>query len=233
VTGDRPTASATILHESEIVVGAARAVAPIDVDLPSFHAGNRIRLVADPLLDDAPADADPFDVRDFCDWLEPRVELRQAPWTQAVTAAVPGSYPALRGWTFDGVVGRDWRPITLWDSTTRPYPSFHRAWILPGFPLTLSRKFTVPKSGPAKMSVSVRRSSAADRACRLDVAVNDRSVAKVTLAEPTPAEPTKPLVIDLEPFAGRQVRIELRLVPLAGETRVIWEGAKFDGVVPP
>lgn len=228
LAGNRPAEAAKVLHESAIAVGAAGAVVPINVDLPSFTDGNRIRLASDPVLDNAPADSDPFDIRDFCDWLEPRIELRKEQWTAAVTAAIPASHPALRGWTLDGVVGRDWRPVTLWDSTTRPYPSFHRGWILPGFPLTLSRKFTVPKTGPAKMDLSVRRSSVADKPCRLDVAVNDRPVAKLTLAEPTPAEPTKPIVIDLEPFAGRDVRIELRFVPLAGETRVIWEGAKFE-----
>lgn len=233
LTGDQPAATATILHESEIAIGTARAIIPISVELPSANDRNRIRLVADPVLDSAPGDADPYDIRDYCDWLEPRVELRKDSWSAAVTAAIPESSPALRGWKFVGKVGRDWRPITLWDDTTRPYPSFHRAWILPGFPLNLSRKFAVPKSGPAKLNVHVRRSAITDRACRLDVAVNDVSVARLPLPEPTPQEPTKPIVIDLEPFAGRDVRIELRLVPLAGETRIIWEGARFDGLVGP
>jgi hypothetical protein len=145
-----------------------------------------------------------------------------------VSAAAPASYSTLRGWTLDGVVGRDWRPITLWDAGTRPFPSFHRAWVLPGFPLTLSRRITVPKSGPAKWNLHVWRSTESDKSCRLDVAVNDRSVAKLSLSELTPDRPTRPIVIDLEPFAGREVRIELRLVPLAGETRVIWEGAGFE-----
>ena len=63
--------------------------------------------------------------------------------------------------------------------------------------------------------------------------VNDRAVAKLNLAAPTPQGPTKPIVIDLEPFAGREVRIEVRLVPLAGETRVIWEGARFEAAPSP
>ena len=228
LTGDRQAATTAILHESEITIGTARAIVPISVALASAKAGNRIRLSGDAVLDGAPEDADPYDIRDYCDWLEPRVELHKEPWTAAVTAAVPASYPALSSWTLDGKVGRDWRPVTLWDDTTRPYPSFHRAWILPGFPLTLSRRFAVPKSGPAKLNVNVRRSAITDRACRLDVAVNNVSVAKLPLPEPTPQESTKPIVIDLEPFAGREVRIELRLVPLAGETRVVWEGARFE-----
>jgi hypothetical protein len=231
--GDRKAATAMLLHESEIVIGAARAIVPISVELAAANEGARIRLAADAVLDNAPADADPYDIGDYCDWLEPRVELRKDLWTADVTAAIPASHPALRGWTFDGKVGRDWRPVTLWDDTTRPYPSFHRAWVLPGFPLALSRKIAVPKSGPAKLNVHVRRSAITDRACRLDVSVNDVSVANLPLPEPTPQEPTKPIVIDLEPFAGREVRVELRLVPLAGETRVIWEGARFESIVSP
>ena len=232
LTGDRPAETATVLHETEITVGAAKAIIPISVDLPPDKDRDRIRLTADPVLDGGPADADLYDIRDFCNWLEPRVELRKEPWTATVNASIPASYPALRGWTFDGKVGRDWRPITLWDASTRPYPSFHRAWILPGFPLTLSRRLTVPKLGPAKWNIHVRRSSTSDRACRLDVAVNDVSAARLNLAEPTPQAPTKPIVIDLEPFAGREVRIELRLIPLAGETRIIWEGARFEAAPP-
>jgi hypothetical protein len=233
LSGDRPATTTAILHESEIAIGASRAIVPISVELPTAKAGTRIRLVADPVLDNVPTDADPYDIRDYCDWLEPRVELLKEPWAAVVNATIPESYPTLRGWTLDGKVGRDWRPITLWDDTTRPYPSFHRAWILPGFPLTLSRKIAVPKSGPAKLNVHVRRSAITDRACRLDVAVNDVSVARLPLPEPTPQEPTKPIVIDLEPFVGREVRIELRLVPLAGETRIIWEGAQFEAVASP
>jgi hypothetical protein len=228
LNGDRQAAAATILHESQIAIGAARAIVPINVELPSAKDGNRIRLAADPLLDNIPPEADPYDIRDYCDWLEPRVELRKELWAAEVTAAIPASNPALRGWKIDGLVGRDWRPVTVWDGTTRPYPSFHRAWILPGFPLTLSRRIAVPKSGSARLNVNVRRAALTDRSCRLDVAVNDVSVARLALPEPTPQEPTKPVVIDLEPFADRDVRIELRLVPLAGETRVIWEGAKFE-----
>jgi hypothetical protein len=228
LTADKAATIATLLHESQIAIGAIRAVVPISVDLPPGKDGNRVRLAADPVLDNAPTDADPFDIRDFCDWLEPRVELHKEPWTAAVTAAIPASYPALRGWTLDGKVGRDWRPVTLWDATTRPYPSFHRAWILPGFPLTMSRKHAVPKTGPARMEVRVRRLGVTDKPCRLDVAVNDVSIVKITLPDPMPQEPTKPIAIDLAPFAGRDVRIELRLVPLAGETRVIWDGARFE-----
>jgi hypothetical protein len=227
LSSEPEAARALAVHESQIVVGAARPIEPISVDLPASKAASRIRLVADPVLD-CPPNADPYDIRDYCDWLEPCVELRKEPWTAAVSAALPASYPALRGWTLDGLAGRDWRPITVWDATTRPYPSFHRAWILPGFPLTLSREVAVPNSRTTKWNVHIRRSRAAEPACRLDVAVNDRRVGRFAVPEPAADGPTRPFVIDFEPFAGREVRIELRLVPLAGETCVVWGGAEFE-----
>ena len=43
-----------------------------------------------------------------------------------------------------------------------------------------------------------------------------------------PGGRNQPLTIDLSGFAGREMQVELRFVPLAGETRIVWEGAEFE-----
>jgi NPCBM/NEW2 domain len=220
--------AARLLHETPILTGASQPLSPFSVAFDPDPGLRRVRMIADPVSDGGPADADPFDIRDFCDWLEPRLELRREPWLAAVTAAIPQSFPELAGWKLDGTIGRDWRTVTVWDPTTRPYPSFNRVWILPGFSVTLSRTITVPKAGAAKWIISARRTSAATGACRLDVAVDGRPIAKLPLAEPTAEGRSQPLTVDLDGFAGRELRIEVRLVPLAGETRLIWDGAAFE-----
>ncbi len=217
-----------VLRETEILLGNSNNSPPVSVEFPTRTGTPKLRLVSDAVIDGAPTGADRFDIRDFCDWLEPQIDLQREAWTANVAAAIPVSYPSLAGWKIDGALGRDWRPVTQWDVTTRPYPSFHREWVLPGFPLTLKRTIVVPKSGPARWNVQVRRTSRAAAGCRLDAFVNQRPIARVPLADVLSDGQIQPLTIDLAGFAGREMQIELRLVPLAGETRIVWEGAEFE-----
>ena len=228
ISGAGAAALPQVLRETEILVGTGSNPAPFSVDFPTRTGTPRFRLVSDPVFDGAPSGADCLDIRDFCNWLEPRLDLQREAWTASVTAAIPGSYPSLAGWKLDGALGRDWRPATLWDATTRPYPSFHREWVLPGFPLSLKRTIVVPKTGPARWNVQVRRTSRTAAACRLEVFVNQRPIARLPLAEIGIDGQIQPLTIDLAGFAGREMQIELRLVPLAGETRIVWDGAEFE-----
>src|SRR5262249_11383999 len=161
---------------------------PFSVDLPGGAGTTRLRLISDSVLEGSPGDADRFDIRDFCDWLEPWLELRREAWSSSVVSATPGSYPTLVGWTVDGAVGRDWKVGTLWDPTTRPYPSFHRVWILPGFPLALKRTLTVPRSGTGRWIVRVHRAGSSAAACRLDAFVSQRPIAKLPLPAIIPGE---------------------------------------------
>jgi hypothetical protein len=217
-----------VLRETEILLGNSKSSPPVSVDFPTRAGTPKLRLVSDAVIDGAPSGTDRFDIRDFCNWLEPRIDLQRETWTAHVAAAIPVSYPSLAGWKIDGALGRDWKPTTQWDVTTRPYPSFHREWVLPGFPLTLKRTIMVPKSGPARWNVQVRRASRAAGACRLDAFVNQRPIARLPLADVLSDGQIQPLTIDLAGFAGREMQIELRLVPLAGETRIVWEGAEFE-----
>jgi hypothetical protein len=216
-----------VLHETATLLGNAASLPAVSVDLPSSSGQPRLRLVSDPVNAGAPGGAACFDIHDFCDWLEPRVELAREAWTAKVAVAIPNSYPALAGWMIDSKLGRDWRPTTRWDPTTRPYPSFHREWVLPGFPLSFKRTIMVPKSGSARWNVQVYRAHRA-AACRLDAFVNQRPIARLPLPEIPSETRQQPLAIDLSGFAGREMQIELRLVPLAGETSIVWEGAEFE-----
>jgi hypothetical protein len=216
------------LRTSEILRGSESDPAVLDVELPAHASPSRLRLVSDPVNEDAPAGADGFDIRDYCDWLEPQLELKREAWLTQVAAAIPASYPALAGWKIDAQPGRDWRPATHWDATARPYPAFHREWVLTGFPITLSRTIKVPKQGAARWHIQAYRANRAAPACRLEGSINQRPLARMPLAEFTPGGLNQPLTIDLSGFAGREMQVELRFVPLAGETRIVWEGAEFE-----
>lgn len=65
----------TLLYEGPLVVGAAKPLDTGRLELPVASAPQRLLLVADDVRTDYPPGADPLDVRDVFNWLEPLVEL--------------------------------------------------------------------------------------------------------------------------------------------------------------
>ncbi|MBS0264885.1 MAG: NPCBM/NEW2 domain-containing protein [Planctomycetes bacterium] len=222
-----------VLYETEVLTGRGTNARTCSVELPGPEGdAATLRLIADAVTTDAPSTADPFDIRDFCDWLEPRLVLRPETWQTRVAAAVPASYAALSGWKIDGQLGRDWKPLTQWDAAARPYPAFRHEWVLPGFPVSLTRVLNVPRTGSLRWQIQMHRASRA-AGCRLDLSVNQRPIIRQPLAELGGEGPPAPLTIDLAGYAGRQLQMELRLVPLAGETRIVFAGANFEATALP
>jgi hypothetical protein len=69
-------------------------------------------LTADPVITDRPAKADPFDIRDCLNWLEPEWRLDKVKLQAQVSARIPNIVPSLTGWT----LGNRILPIVAKDS---------------------------------------------------------------------------------------------------------------------
>ncbi|MFP6693969.1 MAG: HEAT repeat domain-containing protein [Pirellulales bacterium] len=70
-TGDR----AVKLYQSPILIGSASPINTGTVKLPKFEGGSKLELVADSAHQDRPSGADPLNIRDMLNWLDPQLGL--------------------------------------------------------------------------------------------------------------------------------------------------------------
>ncbi|MSR57636.1 MAG: hypothetical protein EXS05_08185 [Planctomycetaceae bacterium] len=97
VFGGPPTGAA--LHQSAIVVGSRQLFDTGVLALPDAGGGRRrLTLVVDPVLAERPAGADPFEIRDMFDWLQPTLELDLAALQSAIHERSARMAPVWHDW---------------------------------------------------------------------------------------------------------------------------------------
>jgi len=104
------------LWQSGILVGSSRVEDSGELDLRgASDRKERLLLVVDPLVDHRPPGADPFDIRDSVDWLEPVLELDGDALRAAVAARLRSVLPVFRGWTVRRADGAPAEFRNRWD----------------------------------------------------------------------------------------------------------------------
>ena len=118
IYGNEP--SGTPLYQSKHLIGSDESVDTGTLPLGGPAAGQKsLVLVADAAADDHPVGADPLDIRDTVDWLEPLLLLDPAKLKTEVAKRVGRLLPAWDGW--DVRVEGDQRPQFQieWDENNR------------------------------------------------------------------------------------------------------------------
>ncbi len=138
------------LYQSPLIIGSSDVLETAHLELPSVSAGSqtgrRLRLRVEANPPQTPRGADPWDIRDHFDWLEPMVELDPEKLPEQLWERMPRLVPAWQGWTFqaEGPL-RGPLLVNLWQEHR---PLHERKYLLAttgrGVPLHLSRKLFVP-----------------------------------------------------------------------------------------
>jgi HEAT repeat protein len=89
-TSDRVTK----LYQSPVLIGSASSIDTGTVTLPKLDGDAKLELVADSAHRDRPSGADPLNIRDMVDWLEPRLKLNAAQLEMNVVEAAAMLDPA-------------------------------------------------------------------------------------------------------------------------------------------
>jgi S1-C subfamily serine protease len=90
-----------MVWESPVLVGSDQAVDFGPLPCPAPSERSKLVLRADALHIGRPAGADPFEVRDFVDWLDPILELDPAVLIPEVRQQITPTQPALAQWQVD------------------------------------------------------------------------------------------------------------------------------------
>jgi hypothetical protein len=160
-------------------------------------------LVADAAVAERPPEADPFEIRDFLDWLEPLVVFNRPRLLDAVQQELPHSLPALAGWSIEG----DFSLVSRWRPGGRPLPGFRQEIVLTGQPLILRRTLRIEEDN-SQLVVAANRLPGSDPVV-LVVRLNDRRTARLTIPTDDIPGQTPPITVDLARYRGKSVDIEL------------------------
>jgi len=219
-------------YESPVMIGSQRTADTGWVSLNSApDVPRRLVLQVDPVARNYPANADPLNIRDKFDWLDPQIALDPGGLGNEVRKLVALQIDAWRGWT----AKLDKRGVYTWGSYFDPTAGadgrFTATVRAEAQPLVLSREITV---GPADKWLVVDGGYTAG---------GDLHVGSVTLhvgKTPIPEEkmPIKqlwmrrgaPLVFPIAKYKGKKVTFEMKRAP--GGRPLYWRRIAVTGELP-
>ncbi len=211
------------LFQTDLLIGSTLVV---DTGELSVAGQSGIILTADAALADRPAGADPFDIRDSLDWLEPTLRIEPQTLQSEIRAAVVRLFTPWEGWT---VTDADTGPFVFknrWLHIDERDPRFITE-VGSRVPfLTLSRSLKV---GPLQKFLVLAASRFQERTtpAHLQVQINGQSVGdfeipvRSTLADPDP------ILVPLDAFLGQQVRIDISHMAGGPQALVDWRSVSF------
>jgi len=198
------SAAAQPLWKSEFLIGTRE---PLDTGSLPLAAGSAdprtIVLVADAAHDGRPDGADPHDIRDIVDWLDPVVSLAPEGLAAAVRERLFATMAAWRDWE---VVGAPAIRTSVDPLAPVELPMPLRQALASGGETVLRRRLEVSADMP-HLIVAVSRTAAS--ASRFEIRIDGEPVATADVPERKAGAMVLPFVFPLGRFVGRGIDVEV------------------------
>jgi S1-C subfamily serine protease len=223
----------TPLYESPLLIGSHETIDTGPIALTgASEAPTRLILQVDVAHDNRPRGADPLDIRDTFDWLEPIVEL-DAQRLRAKLATY--SERAISAWR-DWAVAEErpaYRLVNYWDNVD-PLPGcFRTAVVAEDTPLKLTRKVSVEEGSRWLVLGVTRPDNYTTQPATIEIRVNGDTLTREAVPIRDRSRPNPvPLVVSLSKYKGRPVTLDI--VQSAGDSRslVHWEAVHITDQIP-
>lgn len=223
------------LWQSAPLVGAAQAADFGRLSLPAEAEKKKtLILQIDPLLRNPPPGADPLDIRDVADWLEPMLVLDQAKLQQATSRRTPLGVAAWRGWSADV----ESSPVVAWRNVfdlNAQFDSFRLSAAPAEKPLCWTRRIRV-ESDDSWLVLLAEHPPKANQRAQVEVRVEGELVARWEVpAYQTDSAQRQPLIVSLAPFRKADegpLRLEVLQSPTNPESPVMWRAAEITTQAP-
>jgi hypothetical protein len=209
------------LFASPVLTGSGQ---PLDSgELPLDPARGRLVLTAEAEPPERPRGADPFDILDVFDWIEPLVEFTPAVLQREVDTYSLSGHPQLADWSAERTDSGNWRVVNRYDDADHANPGFRQVLAISG-PLTLTRRINVDATRKT-LQLQFSRLGETSGQVRFEVWINGARLLRETPA-PTDAT-TEPLrfQIPLKEVAGTSIDVSVRMTPVGESAQVDWRGA--------
>lgn len=214
------------VFESELLVGSARVQGSGRLALAVRpETPGELVLEVDPAHQTRPPGADPLNIRDCANWLEPVLELQPDRLEAEVRQRLARQVPAWNEWTVTWGSGVTW-PSMLCEIPGRP-AAFLRGVSVVQEPLVLQRRLRLDPRTPWLL-LSVGQDRTPQGRPRVQLLLDEEPVwdAEVPFSDKW-RNIVNPLVVPLRDhvLAGpREVQVEIRQIPGQQETPVYWQG---------
>ncbi|MBT3199958.1 MAG: hypothetical protein HN350_08570, partial [Phycisphaerales bacterium] len=204
------------LYESPLLIGSGKTTDTGAIRIPSSpDSPPKLILQVDPANRNHPPDADPLNIRDKLDWIEPQLTFDAAALRSEVARNIVSRGGPWRGWT----PSLDKRGVYAWGNHYDGSARYERGLFLPTVrakvqPLKLSREITV-SSDDKWLVVDVGYPDGRNIDAK---AVSLRIGEKEIPAEKIPVRQwwrrrTVPLVYSLDNYIGKKIKLELTQRP--------------------
>lgn len=216
---DRPQGKP--LYESKLLIGSAEVV---DTGILPVNGAKSLILAADSAEKETPPSADPLDIRDAVNWLEPVVLLDREKLLAEVQRLSGKAMLGLEGWKLSAQDGRPLAPRLFWEESN---PRLLRCVLVPPTDkgpvrLTAERQLTAADNF---LLVHLRAPIQGVPPGKLEVYIDGAAVARV---DPLPADGRLwPMLVPLSQHQGKPVRIELVHTPVNEQSRLEWLALSF------
>jgi hypothetical protein len=215
------------LYESPILVGSRESFDTGRLTLGEASPDRRLVLLVDPVNTQRPAGADPFDIRDHFDWLEPELELDRQRLAAEVRTRAARLVPAWSGWDVQTASVAGARLVNQWFAQPADRSGYRLLASTADGPLVLSRAVQVaPPADLLLIAVARPEDSAVSR---IEVRADGQPAAEFDVPLAQPGRAIKPVEVSLADFHGRRVQLAIAQRSSDPKAVVEWERIEFVG----
>jgi len=183
-------------------------------------------LIADSAETDRPMGADPFDIRDSLDWLEPELLIDSAQLQDQIRSVISKLMPAWEGWT---VIDADTGPFLFknrWLTIDNRDPRYITE-ITSRVPfLTISKTIKVSPQ-QAFLVLAASRFAEGTTPAHLQVRVNGENAGDFEVPVRTGAADPDPILVPLQAYRGKEVQLEVSHMAGGSQALVNWSSVTF------
>ena len=209
------SAANTPLYESPPLIGSQTVLDTGWLSLPARNGVQPLILQADDFHAGRPKGADPLDIRDLVDWLDPTVQLDPTRLAAEVRRRMGDQVPAWKDWvveldppgtcTLDGRLGQTTAVDDFRGTAVRSL----------GAPLKLTRQLQVDPGNRWLLLFVSRQldSTVSAPVSEIEILVDGESLAKASVPA-AGSPPPSPLAFDLSPYDGRQIKLCVAQAPV-------------------
>ena len=212
-------------YKSPFIVGSQQVLDTGLISLSPTTGGvaRQLILVVDPAHAGRPPGADPLNIRDSLDWLEPEIELDPDQLRVEVRRRAATWLPAWEGWTLHADGAPPIELVNHWDDADAASARY-RLQVRTRTPLaTLSRRLRVPKDQPW-LVLAVSRYAEGTTPGAIQLQLDGKPAGKFNVPVRPSAGVPDPIVASLAQYAGREVRAEILMLPMGPRALLHWRG---------
>ena len=231
IGSDKPAS----LFESEILTGSSKIVDTGLLNIAAAaHGEQQLHLEVDAVYENKPSGADPLDIRDYADWLDPMLLLDPAAISDVIKERLPSQLYAWKGWSLSVRPESELKYVNVYDAISDDPGRFRLGTVATGESFSLRRDIRLAADDKWLLLFVFRRIDHVEKP-KLEVVIDDEPVAEFEVPLVQPTQDVMPLAVPLSSFHLRKsesISIEIRQHPGSVESPVFWQAITFADQLP-